>query len=136
MEENVNKGLFYQNLTRDFKKLKADRAESVTEDAEIAYKRRIEDYCRDLREISRRRENLMLELAPTTTFDTSVVPADFNVNTFMTEDEKLGLRNRELLIKLEIMLERYETLFGEYTDKELVTRVMPTWVSKYNTNNE
>ncbi len=132
MEEFNNKGLFYQNLTRDFKKLKADRAESVTEDAEIAYKRHIEDYCRDLREISRRRENLMLELAPTTTYDATVVPADFDVNKFMAEDEKLGIRSRELTIKLEIMLDRYETLFGEYTDKDLVNRVLPEWKSKYN----
>lgn len=132
MEEFNNKGLFYQNLTRDFKKLKADRAESVTEDAEIAYKRHIEDYCRDLREISRRRENLMLELAPTTTYDATVVPADFDVNKFMAEDEKLGIRSRELTIKLEIMLDRYEILFGEYTDKDLVNRVLPEWKSKYN----
>ena len=132
MEEFNNKGLFYQNNTRDFKKLKADRAESVTEDAEIAYKRHIEDYCRDLREISRRRENLMLELAPTTTYDATVVPADFDVNKFMAEDEKLGIRSRELTIKLEIMLDRYETLFGEYTDKDLVNRVLPEWKSKYN----
>ena len=132
MEEFNNKGLFYQNLTRDFKQLKADRAESVTEDAEIAYKRHIEDYCRDLREISRRRENLMLELAPTTTYDATVVPADFDVNKFMAEDEKLGIRSRELTIKLEIMLDRYEILFGEYTDKDLVNRVLPEWKSKYN----
>lgn len=132
MEEFNNKGLFYQNLTRDFKKLKADRAESVTEDAEIAYKRHIEDYCRDLREISRRRENLMLELAPTTTYDATVVPADFDVNKFMAEDEKLGIKSRELTIKLEIMLDRYEILFGEYTDKDLVNRVLPEWKSKYN----
>ena len=133
MEENVNKGLFYQNLTRDFKKLKADRAEAVTEDAEIAYKRHIEDYCRNLREINRKRENLMLELAPTTTYDATVVPADFDVNMFMSEDEKLGVKARDLKIRLEIMLERYESLFGRFTDKDLVSKVLPDWVSIYET---
>ena len=74
----------------------------------------------------------MLELAPTTTYDATVVPADFYVNKFMAEDEKLGIKSRELTIKLEIMLDRYEILFGEYTDKDLVNRVLPEWKSKYN----
>ena len=133
MEENTQqKGLFFQNLTRDFKKLKLDRAESVTEDAEIAYKRHIEDYCRNLRENLRKRENLMLELAPTTTYDATVVPADFDVNNFMKADEDLGVKSRELKIRLEIMLERYETLFGKFSDTELVNKVLPEWKSIYN----
>jgi hypothetical protein len=131
-EEKVNQGLFLANLTRDFKQLKRDRAESVAEDAEIAYKRHIEDICRALRENKRKTENLMLELAPTTSFDATVVPANFDVNKFMEADEKLGLETRNLSIRLEIMLDRYETLFGEFTDTELVTKVLPTWKSKYN----
>ena len=133
MEENFSqKGLFFQNLTRDFKKLKLDRAESVTEDAEIAYKRHIEDYCRNLREIQRKVENLMLELAPTTTYDATVVPADFDVVNFMKTDEELGVKARELKIRLEVMLGRYEVLFGKYNDAELVAKVLPEWKSIYN----
>ena len=132
MDTFTNKGLFYENLTRDFKKLKADRAASVTEDAEIAYRRKIEDYCKKLRELSRKRENLMLELAPTTTYDATVVPADFSVERFMQEDENIGLEVRETKIRLEVMLDRYETLFGEFADKELIIKIMPNWVSRYN----
>ena len=130
-EEKKTQGLFLANLTRDFKQLKRDRAESVAEDAEIAYKRHIEDICRALRENKRKTENLMLELAPTTSFDATVVPANFDVNKFMEADEKLGLDTRNLSIRLEIMLDRYETLFGEFTDTELVTKVLPTWKSRY-----
>ena len=123
--------VFLANLTRDFKQLKRDRAESVTEDAEIAYKRHIEDLCRALRENKRKTENLMLELAPTTTYDATVVPANFDVNKFMEADEQLGIDTRNLSIRLEIMLGRYETLFGQFTDTELVNKVLPTWKSIY-----
>lgn len=131
MAEEKKQGLFLANLTRDFKQLKRDRAESVTEDAEIAYKRHIEDLCRALRENKRKTENLMLELAPTTTYDATVVPANFDVNKFMEADEQLGIDTRNLSIRLEIMLGRYETLFGQFTDTELVNKVLPTWKSIY-----
>jgi len=131
MSEEKKQGLFLANLTRDFKQLKRDRAESVTEDAEIAYKRHIEDLCRALRENKRKTENLMLELAPTTTYDATVVPANFDVNKFMEADEQLGIDTRNLSIRLEIMLGRYETLFGQFTDTELVNKVLPTWKSIY-----
>ena len=131
MAEEKKQDLFLANLTRDFKQLKRDRAESVTEDAEIAYKRHIEDLCRALRENKRKTENLMLELAPTTTYDATVVPANFDVNKFMEADEQLGIDTRNLSIRLEIMLGRYETLFGQFTDTELVNKVLPTWKSIY-----
>ena len=42
--ENKN-GVFKADLMRTFRQLKESRAESVSEDVEIIYKRRIEDLC-------------------------------------------------------------------------------------------
>lgn len=41
--EETKKNTFKEDLMRNFKQLKESRAESVAEDVEIAYKRKIED---------------------------------------------------------------------------------------------
>ena len=46
--ENKN-GVFKSDLMRTFKQLKESRAESVSEDVEIIYKRQIEDLCHQIR---------------------------------------------------------------------------------------
>ena len=45
--ENKN-GVFKSDLMRTFKQLKESRAESVSEDVEIIYKRQIEDLCHQI----------------------------------------------------------------------------------------
>ena len=50
-------GTFKTDLQRNFKQIKESRAESVSEDVEIIYKRKIEDLCHEIRNIERDREN-------------------------------------------------------------------------------
>lgn len=61
--ENKN-GVFKSDLMRTFRQLKESRAESVSEDVEIIYKRRIEDLCHRIRNYDRDRENILLDLSP------------------------------------------------------------------------
>lgn len=56
--ENKN-GVFKTDLMRTFRQLKESRAESVSEDVEIIYKRRIEDLCHRIRNYDRDRENIL-----------------------------------------------------------------------------
>lgn len=71
--ENKN-GVFKSDLMRTFKQLKESRAESVSEDVEIIYKRQIEDLCHQIRNYDRDRENLILDLSPSSAFSGNVVP--------------------------------------------------------------
>ena len=48
MAEKVSVGAFKSDLMRSFKQLKESRAVAVAEDAEIVYKRKIEDLCKKL----------------------------------------------------------------------------------------
>lgn len=74
--ENKN-GVFKSDLMRTFRQLKESRAESVSEDVEIIYKRRIEDLCHRIRNYDRDRENILLDLSPSSLTSGAVVPSDF-----------------------------------------------------------
>ena len=130
MGELENKGVFKQDLMRTFKQLKESRAESVAEDVEIIYKRKIEDLCHMVRNYDRDRENIILDLSPSSLTSGAVVPSDFNAESFMQKDMEIGLNKRDAIIKLEIILDRYEFLFGPLADTSAVLKVLPRWKSK------
>ena len=131
MEQNTPQGTFKSDLMKNFRQLKESRAASVSEDVETLYKRKIEDMCQQIRRYNRNREDLMLDLAPQTSLSNSVVPADFEPEDFYEKDMGIGINKREILIRLEIALERYENLFGEWRDKDLIHKCLPDWTSIY-----
>lgn len=128
MAELENKhGVFKTDLMRTFKQLKESRADSVAEDVEIIYKRQIEDLCHQIRNYNRDRENLILDLSPSSAFSGNVVPSDFKPADFLAKDIEIGLNKRDAIIKLEIVIERYQYLFGEIQDKSAILKVLPNY---------
>ncbi len=123
----IQKNAFKNSLLRSFKDLKTAKAIAVTEDLETSYRRSIEDYCKILRNIERERDDLILNLSPTSIGTNSVVPTGFNTDKFLTEDINLGLKQRETVIHLEIVLDRYQRLFGPITDTTAIMKVLPDW---------
>lgn len=131
MKELENKnGVFKSDLMRTFKQLKESRAESVSEDVEIIYKRQIEDLCHQIRNYDRDRENLILDLSPSSAFSGNVVPSDFKPADFLSKDVEIGLNKRDAIIELEIVIERYEYLFGPISDKSAILKVLPNYKFK------
>ncbi len=108
--ETPKMGAFLANLQRNNKQIREDRAESIAEDAQTIYKREIEDMEMDVKRVIRERNN-MLDLSPTTA-TSLVVASDFDAKAFVAKDQELGLKLRNLRIKLEIAQESYKTLFG------------------------
>lgn len=104
------KGAFVESLTRGSKKIKADRAVVIAESAQLVYKRSIEDLQMDIKTAQRERDN-MLDLSPTTS-DSLELAKNFNAAEFVAMDQKIGLRIRELKIRLEEAQARYAVLFG------------------------
>ncbi len=127
--ENKN-GVFKSDLMRTFKQLKESRAESVSEDVEIIYKRQIEDLCHQIRNYDRDRENLILDLSPSSAFSGNVVPSDFKPADFLSKDVEIGLNKRDAIIRLEIVIERYIYLFGPISDKSAILKVLPNYKFK------
>lgn len=130
MEQQQNEqqhGVFKADLMRNFKQLKESRAESVAEDVEIIYKRQIEDLCHQIRNYDRDRENLILDLSPSSAFAGNVVPSDFKAADFLNKDIEIGLNKRDAIIKLEIVIERYQYLFGPVSDKSAILKALPNY---------
>lgn len=103
-------GAFVESLKRNNRKIREDRAIAIAEDAEIIFKREIEDMELQVKKLKREREN-MLDLSPSTA-DSLVLATDFKSKEFVMKDIEIGVSIRQLEIKLEIAKERYKYLFN------------------------
>lgn len=107
--EDQIKGAFVASLARNNKQIKTDRAVAISEDAEMAYKRSVEDLLMAIKRLKREREG-MLDLSPTNAFSL-MVANDFDSSKFVARDVELGIEIRNAEIKLDIMQKRYTYLF-------------------------
>jgi hypothetical protein len=107
------KGSFVTSLMRNNKEIRNDRALAIAEDAELIFKREVEDVSTQLKRLKRDREN-MLDLAGTD--KTKLInPSDFKAKEFVAKDLAIGLEIRDCEIKLDILTRRYNDLFKEET---------------------
>ncbi len=103
-------GAFQVALQRNNSKIRKDRAEAISEDTQLVYKRAVEDMEIKIKKLKRDREN-MLDLSPTDA-TSLVLASDFNAEEYIDKDIEIGVKLRNLEIRLEIAKERYEYLFG------------------------
>lgn len=103
-------GAFMESLKRSNKQIRDDRAAAIGENAEITYRREIEDMRMAIKRLKRKREN-KLDMSPTNA-DSLILGEDFDAPRFVEEDIELGVQLRNLQIKLEIAENRYQYLFG------------------------
>lgn len=104
-------GAFLESLKRNNAKIREDRATAIAEDAQIMFKREIEDLAIHVKRLKREQEN-MLDLSPTHA-DSLVLASDFDAKEYVNKELDLGVKIRNLEIKLEIAQKRYSYLFGE-----------------------
>lgn len=109
LAEQEPKGKFFDALNRNNKTIKRDRAIAIAEEAQTAYKRTVEDLQMQIKRLQRER-NQMLDLSPTTA-DSLVLAKEFDAQSFVKKDIKLGLDIRNLQIQLEIANAQYLNLF-------------------------
>ena len=110
MSEETTQGAFLESLVRNNKKIRQDRAEAIGEDAQIRYKREVEDLEIKIRQLNRERES-MLDMSPENAMSL-VLASDFDSKAFVEKDIAMGVEMRNLQIKLEIASERFAHLFG------------------------
>ncbi len=103
-------GAFVESLKRNNTKIREDRAIAIAEDAQLIYKREVEDLEIQIKRLRRERDS-MLDLSPTTA-DSLVLATDFDSKQFVEKDLQMGIQIRNLEIKLEIAKERYNFLFS------------------------
>ena len=112
---NMSEGKFVGSLKRNNAKIKQDRAEAISEDAELVFKRAVEDVEVEIKKKKRDREN-MLDMSPNNALNL-VVASDFNAKAFVEKDLELGIDIRNLEIKRDIAKARYAELFVTTTDE-------------------
>ncbi|WP_297922632.1 hypothetical protein [uncultured Agitococcus sp.] len=108
-QDSQQEGAFLLSLKRNNDKIREDRALAIAEDAQLIFKREIEDMAIQLKRLQRERDGL-LDLSPTTA-DSLVLANDFDAKTFVEKDLQLGIQMRNLEIRLEIAKQRYAFLF-------------------------
>ena len=101
---------FGSSLTRNNAAIKKDRADEITREAYIRYKRAVEDLQEELYRLVRKRNN-MLDLSPSTI--QSLMPAkDFDAGQYLIDDVELSKLIREKTIIANITRKRCNYLFG------------------------
>lgn len=112
METTTTKttGLFEASLKRSNTKIREDRATAIVDNTQLLYKRQIEDLQVIIKQTRMEQDNL-LDLSPTSA-DSLVLANDFDAKKYVERDIELGVKIRNLEIKLEIAVKRYAILFG------------------------
>jgi len=110
MNDTVTVPAFIASLKRNNKQIRDDRADSISEDAQMSYKRHVEDLEMSIKRMRREQEN-MLDLSPENA-QSLILGKDFDSATYIDRDSALGLDIRNAEIKLEIATTRYNYLFG------------------------
>jgi hypothetical protein len=109
MEENL-KPRFIESLQRNNDQIREDRARIIGEDAELIYRRRVEDIELKIKRLEREQEGL-IDISPLD--KNSLTFADFQPEGFVQRDIELSLTIRNLNIQLELTRNRFEYLFGK-----------------------
>ena len=109
-EVEVVEGAFFDALTRSGSKIRKARAASIGEDAQLTYKRTIENLELSIKRMRRDQED-MLDMSPDNV-TSLIVATDFSAEGYVDKDIELGVKIRNAGIKLKIAQERYSYLFG------------------------
>lgn len=117
-ELNLKNSKFAQILTRNNKAIRDDRAIAIIEDAELEYKRKIENMERDLKVLNRERD-AMLDLSPGNSY--SLTPEKFDAALFVKKDLEMGVQIRQQEIELEIARKKYNELFAPKEEPTIST---------------
>lgn len=109
------KGILWDSLQRNIKQIKEGRALSILEDAELSYKRKIEDMEQALKRAYRNVE-ASLDMSPDST--TVLIMKDFDPELFVKNDSEAAFAIRNLNIQLNECKKRYNILFGGNYDTQ------------------
>lgn len=115
-DQKPQNGAFLESLKRNNKQIREDRATEISEDAEMTYKRKIEDMERNINRMERDRRN-MLDMSPDNAQSLKLA-TDFNAQEFTDKDIELGKKIRNEKIALNIAKKGYNHLFGHRYELE------------------
>lgn len=132
MEEKKTTGILGSTLKQTFKQIKDSRIDAMLEDSELKYRRQIEDVCAKVRQCDRDLEDAILDILPINAGQ-GISPSAFDADKLMNNRIGTLITRREQSVRLGILVNDYETLFGEYPDMSKVKPYLtPEWKSNIN----
>ena len=136
MEEKKTTGILGTTLKQTFKQIKDSRIDSMLEDSELKYRRMIEDTSAKIRQCDRDLEDAILDILPTNAGQ-GISPSQFDADRLMNTRVSTLITRREQSVRLGILVNDYETLFGEYPDMSKVKPyLLPEWKSNISKSKE
>ena len=125
-------GILGSTLKQTFKQIKESRIDAMLEDTEMKYRRQIEDVCARIRQCDRDLEDAILDMLPANVGQ-GIIPSQFDAERLMSTRVNTLIARREQAVRLGILVDDYETLFGQYPDMNKVTTyLLPEWKSNIN----
>ena len=106
----VQEGLFKSALKRSVKDIKEARATGITDDAEMSFRRMVEDLVQSRKRLEMTRDE-MLDMSPESAISL-VLAKNFDGRKFASEYLNLGVEIRLLNIQIDIGKQNYKDLFG------------------------
>lgn len=118
-EKNINQGedlgagqgAFMASLKRNNRQIREDRAETIVEETELVYKRRIEDLGISISRMKKEQEN-MLDLSPSNA-QSLILASDFDNTKYVEKDVDLSRKIRDAEITRDLAVKRFKYLFGK-----------------------
>lgn len=130
MEEKKTTGILGPTLKQTYKQIKDSRIEAMLEDAELKYRREIEDVCAKVRQCERDMEDAILDILPSNAGQ-GINPSAFDADRLKNTRISTLITKREQAVRLGILVNDYETLFGEYPD---MGKVKPYLLAEWKSN--
>jgi hypothetical protein len=124
-EAKKQQGILGTTLKQTFKQIKDSRIDAMLEDSELKYRRQIEDMCAKVRQCDRDMEDAILDILPSNAGQ-GINPNQFDATKLMQTRVETLIARREHSIRLGILVNDYETLFGEYADLAKVKPYLPS----------
>jgi len=103
-------GKFMESLVRNNKQIRKERAAAIGEDAELIYKRQIEDLEVSIKRLEREQEN-MLDMSPDSATSLKLA-TNFDAVEYCKTDLELSVTIYKKKIRLDLAKKRYAYLFG------------------------
>lgn len=109
---SIKTGKFFEALTNSHDNIKESQAAAMAGDLEFAAKNEINQFVAGLRNVKRKKEEMISQYVPTTSFELKI-PGTLDASKFIKEYNALGLEERNLSIQLSTAIETYEELIGQ-----------------------
>lgn len=115
-EVTKNQGYLRESLSRGNKEIREFRGEAIFEDIQTVYKRKIEDLQADVKSLTRS-QDYAFDFSPNNS-QSLVMGKELDAREILRQDFQASVDIRNKKIEMNIMVDRYNHLFGHTYERD------------------